>query len=54
MDKTRLVLINLLPRLMMGIESCGVLIYAVHTEKGEEKLYLLMLNNHISASVKMY
>ena len=42
------------PRPMMGIESCGMLISAVHHEEGEEKLHLLMLDNHIPAGAKMY
>ena len=39
---------------MMGIESCGMLISAVHHEEGEEKLHLLMLDDHIPAGAKMY
>ena len=42
------------PRPMMGIESCGMLISAVHHEEGEEKLHLLMLDKHIPAGAKMY
>ncbi|MBQ0059185.1 MAG: lysine--tRNA ligase [Lachnospiraceae bacterium] len=52
--KTLLAITNLPPRPMMGIESCGMLISAVHTEEGEEKLHLIMLDNHIPAGAKMY
>ena len=52
--KTLLAIVNLPPRPMMGIESCGMLISAVHTEEDEEKLHLLMLDNHIPAGAKMY
>jgi len=52
--KTLLAITNLPPRPMMGIDSCGMLISAVHTEEGEEKLHLLMLDNHIPAGAKMY
>ena len=52
--KTLLAITNLPPRPMMGIESCGMLISAVHHEEGEEKLYLLMMDNHIPAGAKMY
>ena len=52
--KTLLAITNLPPRPMMGIESCGMLISAVHTEEGEEKLHLLMLDDHIPAGAKMY
>lgn len=52
--KTLLAITNLPPRAMMGIESCGMLISAVHTEEGVEKLHLLMLDNHIPAGAKMY
>lgn len=51
--KTLLAITNLPPRAMMGIESCGMLLSAVHTEEGEEKLHLLMLDNHIPAGAKM-
>ncbi|MGM9585049.1 MAG: lysine--tRNA ligase [Faecousia sp.] len=51
--KTLLAITNLPPRPMMGIESCGMLISAVHHEEGEEKLHLLMLDNHIPAGAKM-
>ena len=52
--KTAVAVLNLPPRKMMGIPSCGMLISAVHTEEGEEKLHLLMLDNHIPAGAKMY
>ena len=52
--KTLIAITNLPPRAMMGIESCGMLISAVHNEEGEEKLHLLMLDNHIPAGAKMY
>ena len=45
---------DLPPRTMMGIDSCGMLISAVHHEEGEEKLHLLMLDPHIPAGAKMY
>jgi len=52
--KTLLAITNLPPRPMMGIESCGMLISAVHHENDEEKLHLLMLDDHIPAGAKMY
>ena len=52
--KTLLAITNLPPRPMMGIESCGMLISAVHHEEGEEKLHLLMLDASIPAGAKMY
>ena len=52
--KTCVAITNLPPRAMMGIESCGMLISAVHHENGEEKLHLLMLDPHIPAGAKMY
>ena len=52
--KTLLAITNLPPRPMMGVESCGMLISAVHQEEGEEKLHLLMLDPHIPAGAKMY
>ena len=52
--KTCVAITNLPPRPMMGIESCGMLISAVHHEEGEEKLHLLMLDNHIPAGAKLY
>ena len=51
--KTLVAIVNLPPRAMMGIESCGMLISAVHTEEGEEKLHLLQLDPHIPAGAKM-
>ena len=52
--KTLLAITNLPPRPMMGIDSCGMLISAVHHEEGEEKLHLLMLDGSIPAGAKMY
>ena len=52
--KTCVAITNLPPRPMMGIESCGMLISAVHHEEGEEKLHLLMLDGSIPADAKMY
>ena len=52
--KTCVAITNLPPRAMMGIESCGMLISAVHHENGEERLHLLMLDPHIPAGAKMY
>ena len=52
--KTCVAITNLPPRKMMGIDSCGMLISAVHHEEGEEKLHLLMLDDHIPAGAKMY
>ena len=52
--KTCIAITNLPPRPMMGIESCGMLLSAVHQENGEEKLHLLMLDPHIPAGAKMY
>ena len=52
--KTCVAITNLPPRPMMGIESCGMLISAVHHEEGEEKLHLLMLDGSIPAGAKMY
>ena len=51
--KTLLAITNLPPRAMMGIDSCGMLISAVHHEEGEEKLHLLILDDHIPAGAKM-
>ncbi|WP_415945648.1 lysine--tRNA ligase [Selenomonas montiformis] len=51
--KTLVAIVNLPPRAMMGIDSCGMLISAVHKEVGEEKLHLLMLDPHIPAGAKM-
>lgn len=52
--KTCIAIVNLPPRPMMGIDSCGMLISAVHTEEGEEKLQLLMVDDHIPAGAKLY
>lgn len=52
--KTLLAITNLPPRAMMGIDSCGMLISAVHSEEGTEKLNLIMLDNRIPAGAKMY
>ena len=52
--KTLIAITNLLPRAMMGIDSCGMLLSAVHEEEGEEKLHLLMVDNHIPAGAKLY
>lgn len=51
--KTAVAIINLPPRKMMGIDSCGMLISAVHEEDGEEKLHLLMLDDHIPVGAKL-
>ena len=51
--KTLIAITNLPPRAMMGIESCGMLISAIHSEEGEEKLHLLMLDDHIPAGAKL-
>ena len=52
--KTLIAITNLPPRAMMGIDSCGMLLSAIHTEDGEEKLHLLMVDNHIPAGAKLY
>ncbi len=52
--KTCIAILNLPPRAMMGIDSCGMLISAVHHEDGEEKLHLLMVDDHIPAGAKLY
>ena len=52
--KTCIAITNLPPRKMMGIDSCGMLISAVHNEEGEEKLHLLMVDEHIPAGAKLY
>ena len=54
LGKTLVAITNLPPRAMMGIESCGMLLSAVHHENGEEKLHLIMLDNHIPAGAKLY
>ena len=51
--KTLIAITNLPPRAMMGIDSCGMLISAVHKEEGEEKLHLIMVDNHIPAGAKL-
>ena len=52
--KTLIAITNLPPRPMMGIESCGMLLSAVHSEEGEEKLHLIMVSDHIPAGAKLY
>ena len=52
--KTLIAITNLPPRAMMGIESCGMLLSAIHEEEGEEKLHLLMVDEHIPAGAKLY
>lgn len=52
--KTLIAIVNLPPRAMMGIDSCGMLLSAIHEEEGEEKLQLLMVDNHIPAGAKLY
>lgn len=52
--KTCIAITNLPPRAMMGIDSCGMLLSAVHEEEGEEKLHLLMVDDHIPAGAKLY
>jgi len=52
--KTCIAITNLPPRAMMGIDSCGMLISAVHHENGEERLHLLMVDPHIPAGAKLY
>ncbi|MBR0542057.1 MAG: methionine--tRNA ligase subunit beta [Clostridia bacterium] len=52
--KTLIAITNLPPRAMMGIDSCGMLLSAVHEEEGEEKLHLLMVDPHIPAGAKLY
>ena len=52
--KTLIAITNLPPRAMMGIESCGMLLSAVHQEEGVEKLHLLMVDRHIPAGAKLY
>lgn len=52
--KTAVAILNLPPRSMMGIKSCGMLISAVHTENGEEKLSLLLVDDSIPAGAKLY
>ena len=52
--KTAIAITNLPPRAMMGIDSCGMLLSAIHEEEGEEKLHLLMVDDHIPAGAKLY
>ena len=52
--KTLIAITNLPPRAMMGIDSCGMLLSAIHEEEGEEKLHLLMVDAHIPAGAKLY
>ena len=52
--KTLIAITNLPPRKMMGIDSCGMLLSAIHEEEGEEKLHLLMVDDHIPAGAKLY
>ena len=52
--KTLIAITNLPPRKMMGIDSCGMLLSAIHEEEGEEKLHLLMVDPHIPAGAKLY
>ena len=52
--KTCIAITNLPPRSMMGIDSCGMLLSAIHEEEGEEKLHLLMVDDHIPAGAKLY
>ena len=52
--KTAIAIVNLPARQMMGIDSCGMLISAVHSEEGKERLHLLMVDPHIPAGAKLY
>ena len=52
--KTLIAIMNLPPRAMMGIDSCGMLLSAVHHKEGAEKLHLLMVDPHIPAGAKLY
>ena len=52
--KTLIAITNLPPRAMMGIDSCGMIMSAVHHENGEEKLHCLMVDDHIPAGAKLY
>ena len=52
--KTLIAITNLPPRAMMGVESCGMLLSAIHMEEGAEKLHLLMVDPHIPAGAKLY
>ena len=52
--KALIAITNLPPRAMMGIDSCGMIISAIHEEEGEERLHLLMVSDHIPAGAKLY
>ena len=52
--KTLIAITNLPPRPMMGIDSCGMIISAIHHEEGQERLNLLMVDDHIPAGAKLY
>ena len=52
--KTAIAIVNLPPRKMMGIDSCGMIISAIHYEEGQEKLHCLMVDDHIPAGAKLY
>ena len=54
MGKTLIAITNLPPRPMMGIDSCGMIISAIHHEEGQERLNLLMVDDHIPAGAKLY
>lgn len=54
MGRTLIAITNLPPRKMMGVESCGMLLSAIHEEEGEERLNLLMVDDHIPAGAKLY
>ncbi|MET3618268.1 methionine--tRNA ligase beta chain [Peptoniphilus olsenii] len=54
LGRTLIAIVNLPPRKMMGINSCGMLLSAIHEEEGEEKLNLLMVSNRIPAGAKIY
>ena len=52
--KTLVAIVNLPPRKMMGIDSCGMLLSAIHEEEGAEKLNLIMVDNHIPAGARLH
>lgn len=52
--KTLIAIVNLPPRKMMGIDSCGMLLSAIHEEEGAEKLNLIMVDNHIPAGARLH
>lgn len=54
MGRTLIAITNLPPRKMMGVESCGMLLSAIHEEEGEERLNLLMVDDRIPAGAKLY